>query len=100
MIFLLIHQPCGSLSRTPISASSFSMKACRSLVAVGSGGRGGPTGPPLVTLPASSEDGYRALDRCPSRVILHFTARPRGHSAALHPSNNAAAHVRPAEAAR
>ena len=45
------------------------MKACRSLVAVGSGGRVGPTGRPMITMPPLSEEGYWSLNRCQSRVI-------------------------------
>src|SRR5262249_55168888 len=52
------HQPCGSLSRMPMSASSCSITAWRSLVAVGSGDLVGPTGRPMMTMPPLSEDGY------------------------------------------
>ena len=34
------------------------MKSMRALLAVGSGGRVGPTGRPMSTMPPLSEDGY------------------------------------------
>src|SRR5215510_3138852 len=84
------HQPCGSVSKMPMSASSFSMKACRSLLAVGNGGRVGPTRRPMSTMPPLSDDGYWSLNRCQSRVILYCSSRARAHSPLMHESNSSA----------
>src|SRR5262245_19391227 len=61
----------------PMSASSRSIRAWRSLVAVGSGARVGPTGRPMITMPPLSEEGYWSLNRCQSRVILYCSSRAR-----------------------
>src|SRR5512135_630854 len=70
----------------PISSSCPRMYSCRSLVAVGSGGRVGPTGRPIITMPPLSDEGYWSRKIIHSRDILYWHSRALGQLAAAHDS--------------
>ena len=56
-------------------------------VAVGSGGRVGPTGRPMITMPPLSEEGYWLRNSAHSRDTLYCSSRARGQSPATQASN-------------
>src|SRR3974390_723503 len=76
-VFSSGHQPCGSVSRMPSSASRFSMNLIRSFDAVGKGGRVGPTGLPMMTHPPFSDDGYWSRNSIQSCDSLYCADRAR-----------------------
>jgi hypothetical protein len=60
----------------------------RSLVAVGSGERVGPTGRPIMIIAPLSDDGYCSLNRRHSREILYWHSRAVGQSCATSDAKN------------
>ena len=60
----------------------------RSLVAVGSGERVGPTGRPIMIIAPLSDDGYCSLKSCHSREILNWHSRAVSQSCATSAAKN------------